>query len=71
MLLIANLMCCNYIDIDECSTGVHNCTQNQRCVNSPGSFICECISGYGLTNGVCEGDNCICSYVSYFNSYDE
>ena len=46
------------LDIDECSTGVHNCTQNQhvQCVNSPGTFICECVSGYKLLNGTCEGN---------------
>ena len=44
------------IDIDECTTGVHNCTQNQQCINRPGSFICECVSGYELLNGTCEGD---------------
>ena len=44
------------LDIDECSTGDHNCTQNQRCVDKPGTFICECINGYELLNGVCEGN---------------
>ena len=39
------------LDIDECTTGVHNCTQNQQCVNRPGSFICECASGYEPSNG--------------------
>ena len=42
-------------DINECVTGVHNCTQSQQCVNRPGSFVCECASGYESSNGVCEG----------------
>ena len=45
-----------YIDIDECSTGVHNCTQNQQCIDKPGTFRCECIRGYRLLNGICEGN---------------
>ena len=45
-----------FLDIDECTTGTHNCTQNQQCVNSPGSFVCECISGYELLNELCEGN---------------
>ena len=45
-----------YIDIDECSTGVHNCAQNQQCVDRPGTFICECVRGYKLLNGTCEGN---------------
>ena len=45
------------LDVDECTTGVHNCTQNnQQCVNRLGSFICECVSGYELLNGTCEGN---------------
>ena len=51
------------IDIDECATGGHNCTQNQRCVNRPGSFICECVSGYRLLNGICEGSENIISLL--------
>ena len=43
-------------DIDECSTGVHNCTQNQQCVNSPGDYQCKCVSGYELLNEICEGN---------------
>ena len=42
--------------MDECSTGVHNCTQDQKCVNRLGTFICECASGYELINGICEGN---------------
>ena len=43
------------IDINECTTGTHNCTQNQRCVNTPGNFMCKCVSGYEFSNGVCKG----------------
>ena len=42
------------LDIDECSTGVHNCTQNRQCVNTPGDYECECFSGYELVDGICE-----------------
>ena len=49
----------HHVDIDECTTGDHNCTQNQDCVNLPGDYKCECISGYELligdTNETCEG----------------
>ena len=47
----------NALDIDECSTGDHNCTQNHlQCVNMPGTFICECVSGYELVNENCQGN---------------
>ena len=54
-IALKTLLKCYFIDIDECSTGVHNCTQNQQCVNSLGTFSCECNSGYELLNGTCEG----------------
>ena len=49
------------LDIDECSTGVHNCTQNQQCVNRPGDYECECVSGYELVNEICQGNEAIVS----------
>ena len=55
-MLLTNDM---FLDIDECSTGVHNCIQNQQCVNRPGDYVCECISGYRLVNETCEGNMAI------------
>ena len=42
-------------DVDECTTGTHNC--QQQCTNTPGSFTCGCNSGYRLlANGYhCQG----------------
>ena len=53
----------NYIDIDECSTGDYSCAQNQQCVNRPGTFICVCVSGYELLNGVCKGNSQLANLV--------
>ena len=33
-------------DIDECSSGTHDCRQNQICQNRPGGFTCLCPQGY-------------------------
>lgn len=37
-------------DINECQQegGLegHHCHQNTRCVNTPGSYTCECLAGY-------------------------
>ena len=48
------------LDIDECSTGVHNCTQNQQCVNRPGDYECECVIGYESVNKICKGTKQLC-----------
>ena len=56
-MLLINVTHNMLLDIDECSTGDHNCTQNHlQCVNRPGTFICECVSGYRLSNRICEGN---------------
>ncbi|XP_055857924.1 fibrillin-1 [Episyrphus balteatus] len=36
------------VDIDECSTGEHNCVNNQNCINRSGGFICTCPAGHKL-----------------------
>ncbi|CAL1543037.1 unnamed protein product [Lymnaea stagnalis] len=33
-------------DIDECEYGIDSCGEHSECVNTPGSFLCECCAGY-------------------------
>ncbi|XP_030101658.1 EGF-containing fibulin-like extracellular matrix protein 1 isoform X2 [Mus musculus] len=33
-------------DIDECTSGTHNCRTDQVCINLRGSFTCQCLPGY-------------------------
>ncbi|CAH1230750.1 FBN1 [Branchiostoma lanceolatum] len=47
-----NGTCCDN-DIDECSTGVHNCHQHATCNNTVGSYRCECNSGYAGNGRTC------------------
>ena len=47
-------LCSNWLDIDECSLGITSCSH--LCVNTIGSFFCECYTGYYLsTDGSCIG----------------
>ena len=32
-------------DINECQAGLHNCDIAAKCINSVGSFACECNEG--------------------------
>jgi hypothetical protein len=47
-----------YKDIDECTSGRHNCPVLANCINLPASFKCVCPSGYRLdqTRNICEGN---------------
>ena len=35
------------IDIDECNEGTHDCHIDAKCLNSVGSYECECEQGKG------------------------
>lgn len=50
----------NCIDTDECAINAGGCTGDSFCLNSKGSFSCECnVDGYGYTDGVCSDiDEC-------------
>ncbi|XP_032349159.1 protein kinase C-binding protein NELL2 isoform X2 [Camelus ferus] len=50
---------CKYID--ECAEGRHYCRENTMCVNTPGSFMCICKTGYiRIDDYSCtEHDECI------------
>ena len=33
-------------DLDECSFGMTNCTDNAECIDLVGGFTCQCSAGY-------------------------
>ena len=37
--------------MDECTTDDHNCSEreNNYCVNTDGSYMCECLTGFNRT----------------------
>ena len=48
------------IDIDECSTGGYDCFDHMTCINTIGSYRCECQIGYYWIGGRCmDIDECI------------
>ena len=42
----SNCVLFDFADIEECVTGDHNCSPNAICANVPGSFLCNCKTGY-------------------------
>ena len=55
MFLLYNSLC-SITDIDECLEGLHNCSnETEICINTFGSFECQCVTGYMKENGVCTG----------------
>ncbi|KAL3837566.1 hypothetical protein ACJMK2_022914, partial [Sinanodonta woodiana] len=46
-------------DINECSNTTLCSGANMNCLNTPGSYQCQCNSGYNMINGACEDiDEC-------------
>ena len=49
------------VDVDEClDRSTYTCSQNSRCVNTQGSYLCVCEDGFERINGrLCEDiDEC-------------
>jgi hypothetical protein len=42
-------------DVDDCNAVNNPCdtTNNQKCVNTAGSYICQCVTGYHNVSGTC------------------
>ena len=45
----------NFLDIDECTDGGHDCHTDANCANSPGTFSCTCKPGYTGNGTSCTG----------------
>ncbi|KAL3837565.1 hypothetical protein ACJMK2_022913 [Sinanodonta woodiana] len=55
-------------DINECSNTTLCSGANMNCLNTPGSYQCQCNSGYNMINGACEDiDECTTQNVCAFN----
>ena len=57
MLFIHNLINLESPDINECLLGTDDCSSNAACVNTPGSFVCTCNSGYFGSGVSCLGNH--------------
>ena len=56
------LSCCSLqlilfpsIDINECSEQLHQCHTNAECLNTDGSYLCQCMQGYQGNGYQCIG----------------
>lgn len=44
-----------FSDIDECTKGTDNCHINADCINTYGSYTCQCQAGYTGNGETCYG----------------
>ena len=58
----------SHLDIDECSAGLDNCSENANCTDTIGSFSCMCDVGYSGDGVSCGGTHTLihfrCNYVT-------
>lgn len=57
-------------DIDECKTGTFACGIKEKCVNIPGSAICECMEGYYKFNDHCQGKSIHVFFYLFIYKYN-
>ncbi len=43
-------------EVDECLDNIHDCDADAKCINTAGSFECECHHGYGISGNGREGE---------------
>ncbi|MBN3308080.1 FBLN4 protein, partial [Amia calva] len=56
----------HYGDVDECEQGLHDCQPSQQCLNSQGSYSCQCPDGYRKTGPECiDIDECRYRYCQH------
>ena len=59
---ISAYLCINIVnsDIDECEEGLFYCAYGSECINTPGSYRCQCLDGYRAdVDGRCIGNSCL------------
>lgn len=63
------LILCYAADVDECKSNILSCnTASDNCVNTIGSYRCECKDGFRNVSGQCEGNlNCISLMLPAYN----
>ena len=66
---IINSVDASILDINECSQGISGCSQ--QCINSIGSYKCDCNTGYYLSsnNHTCLGNQFLHDVFVYFVHY--
>ncbi|KAI6189526.1 Nidogen-2 [Aphelenchoides bicaudatus] len=57
---------CLLLNIDECASANWPCDTNSQCINTPGSFYCECLPGFAGN-----GRKCSTSPMSCLDRFDE
>ncbi|KAI6235670.1 Latent-transforming growth factor beta-binding protein 2 [Aphelenchoides besseyi] len=65
-----NLMFNGCVDIDECQQGIHNCHPSALCINTVGSFNCQCAP----SNADCLSDkssSCTEDWTNYCRGYNK
>ena len=53
-----------FLDVNECNAGFDSCHINAKCINTDGSYDCDCEQGF-----TGDGFNCSSKFFSYLKDY--
>ena len=56
-LLCYMVLPCSVTDIDECLQDLTSCSPLAECINTVGSYECECLAGFDGDGKTCTGKN--------------
>ena len=64
MFLSSSRLLPNFLDVDECTSHIHDCHYNASCNNTDGSYTCKCKTGFN-----CSKYKECCVFISFFKSF--
>ncbi|XP_026543354.1 EGF-containing fibulin-like extracellular matrix protein 2 [Notechis scutatus] len=63
---VCSAFCVSRVDVDECEYDLHDCQPSQQCINTIGSFHCQCPEGYRKIGTECvDIDECRYRYCQH------
>ena len=57
----------SFADIDECTASSPVCDVNANCINTRGSYLCSCKTGFSGNGKTCQGEKDVQFIINNYN----